>query len=77
MNVIARYLVVENAQSEPLAGLEEPAHPVAPVAGKLQQKPLPVASTGQVPYVAGQLMAIPSRHHPLLATMIPAAKLPT
>ncbi len=37
MNVGAGYLVVEHAQFEPLAGLEEPLHPVAAVAGELQQ----------------------------------------
>ena len=66
--MVAGDLVVEHAEIETLAGLEEPGHPQAPVARELQQEVSAVAAMSEVPDVAGQVESIgaghgPSTHH--------------
>ena len=64
VKVVAGDLVVEDAEIETLAGLEESGHPQAPVARKLQQEVSAVAAMGEVPDVAGQVESIGAGHGP-------------
>ena len=62
MDVIGRDHVVQHAQSESLARLVKPMHIVASVASELQKKFALVAAMSEMPDMAGQEVAVGTRH---------------
>jgi len=62
VNMIGRDHVIQHAQPESLARLEEPAQVSVSIVGKLQEKISLVAAMSQMPDMAGQEMAVGSWH---------------
>ena len=74
VHVVAGHLVVEDAKSKTLPRLVQPAHPRAPIPRELQQELSAMAARRQVPDLAGDSMAVRTRHRRPSSGLIVAHK---
>lgn len=62
VDVVGRHHIVEDAESKPLLGFEQPSQVAAPITGELEKKRPLVAAVRDMPDVPRNEMAVCTRH---------------